>query len=232
MIITIHQPEFLPYMGFFDRLASADIFIALDNVGYEKNGFVNRNRIKTRAGLEYITVPVLGRSPKKKIDEILIDNTQEWQRSLLGKIKASYASSPFFRDYFPFFEDAFYKKWGKISDLDIYLIENLGELLGMNLKIERASLNKVAGKKTERLVNICKEFKAKTYLSGPGGKDYMDLDLFKNAGIEVVFQDFSQAEYNQQFSEKGFLPNMSIIDLMFNEGKNSLAIIKSGNKKL
>lgn len=232
MIITIHQPEFLPYTGFFNRLASADVFIALDDVGYEKNGFINRNKIKTPIGPAYITVPVISRSPNKKINEVLIDNTQEWQKSLLNKISTNYDRSPFFRDYFPFIEDTFYAKWEKISDLDIYLLKSFIKFLGINTKIEKASLNEISGKRTERLVNICKKFRAKTYLSGLGGKNYMDLDLFKNAGIEVIFQNFSQIDYSQQFSEKGFLPNMSIIDLMFNNGKNSLDIIKSGNKNL
>lgn len=226
MIVTIHQPEFLPYLGFSERLASADIFVVLDDVGYEKNGFINRNKIKAKEGPMWLTIPVLGRSPNKKINEVLIDNSKNWQESLLGKIKLNYQKSPYFKEYYPFLENALSKKWEKISELDVHLIENIIKFLDINIKVEKTSLFRIEGEKTERLVNICKKFNADTYLSGPAGKDYMDLDLFKKAGIKVVFHEFLHPKYNQQFLEKGFLPYMSIIDLLFNEGENSGKIIK------
>jgi hypothetical protein len=226
MRITIHQPEFLPYLGFFQRLANADIFIILDDVGYEKNGFINRNKIKTQAGSTYITIPVLGRSPNKKINEVLIDNSKNWQESLLDKIKISYSFSPFFNDYYPFLKDVLCEKWEKISDLDICLIENIIKFLDLTPKIEISSLHRFDGQRTERLVNICKKFNADTYLSGSAGKDYIDLSLFEKSGIKVIFQEFSNREYSQLFPENGFLPYMSIMDLLFNEGKNSIKIIR------
>ncbi len=227
MIATIHQPEYLPWLGFFDRICKSDIFVVLDDVGYQKNGFINRNKIKTAKGGQWITVPVKGRSPNLKINEVFIDNEKKWQEQQLGLLDTNYSKAPHFRDYFPFFEDAFLKKWDKISDLDFYLIENILKFLDVKVKIAKSSDLKIEGKSAERLVNILKHFGAGTYLSGPGGKNYMDLSLFKKDGIEVVFQEFSHPKYFQQFAEKGFLPYMSVVDLLFCCGPDSKNIIKN-----
>ena len=230
MIVTIHQPEYLPWLGFFDRIQQSDVFVVLDDVGYQKNGFINRNKIKTDKGEKWITVPVVGRSPNLKINEILIDNSKDWKKSQLGSIISAYSKTPYFKEYLDFFKKTFGRKWEKMSELDIYLIENIVEILGIKTKIKVASSIEVDGNSTERLVNICKSLGADTYLSGPGGKDYMDLGLFKKEGINVIFQEFSHPGYNQTFKEQGFISGMSIIDLLFNCGSKSLEIIKLGGK--
>lgn len=227
MIVTIHQPEYLPWMGFFDRIDKADVFIVLDDVGYQKNAFINRNRIKTVDGWKWITIPVKGRSPNKKINEVLIDNSKKWQESQLSVIKKSYENSPNFKKYYGFIEKALSQKWDSIADLDIYLIKKVNDFLGIEARIERSSLVKIKSEKTQRIADICKHFKADTYLSGYGGKDYMDMDLLEKEGIKVIFQEFNQPEYEQNFKELGFIQNMSIIDLLFNCGEKSIDIIKS-----
>lgn len=227
-MIVIHQPEYLPYIGFFERLAIADVFVVLDDVGYQKNGFINRNKIKTERGAKWITTPVIGRSPNLKINEVLIDNSQNWQSSQWGNIVSAYSKSPYFKEYSDFFQKTFEKKWEKISDLDIYLIENICKFLNFNCKIIKSSDLKVLGKGTERLINICKELKSDNYLSGPGtDKGHkVEKEEFEKAGIKVVVKDFTNPQYSQMFKEQGFLPYMSIIDLLFNEGQNSKEIIK------
>ncbi|OGZ64158.1 MAG: hypothetical protein A3A98_04225 [Candidatus Staskawiczbacteria bacterium RIFCSPLOWO2_01_FULL_40_39] len=229
MIVTIHQPEYLPWLGFFDRIIKSDALVILDDVGYEKNGFINRNKIKKKnqAGWQYITVPVQGRSPHKKINEVLIDNTKHWQQNHLAIIKENYQKAPYFKEYFLFLEEALGKKWEKMSDLDIYLLRSVAGFLELKPAIAITSTMDVKGVKTERLVNICKSLGADTYLAGPGGKDYMDLELFKKEGIKVIFQEFKHPEYSQQFMEQGFLPGMSIIDLLFNHGPKSINIIRN-----
>lgn len=224
MTITVHQPEYLPWLPFFDRIQKADLFVILDDVGYQKNGFINRNKVKTKDGWAWLTIPVQGRSPHKNINEVLIDNSKNWQKKQLLTIKEHYSNSPYFNDYYPFFEKTFSRKWEKISDLDIYLIKSIIGFLGITPKIEITSEQKLKGKATERLIDICKKFKADIYLAGPGGKGYMDLVAFEKADIKVVFQEFSHPSYRQQGE---FLPGMSVIDLLFNEGPKSLAIIKN-----
>lgn len=216
MIIAIHQPEFLPYIGFFERMAEADIFVALDDVGYQKNAFINRNRIKTQKGEKWITVPVQGRSPNKKINEVLIDNSQNWALSQLGSIKQAYSKAPHFKEIFGLLEEAFGKKWKKIADLDIYLIEKVNEYLGINTKIVKSSDLNVEGGGTERLIKICKELGADEYLSGPGSDKGHGVEKseFERQGIKVKIKEFS-----------GKGPYLSIIDLLFNYGPESSNIL-------
>lgn len=232
MVLTIHQPEYLPYAGFFERLTASDIFVILDDVGYQKNGFINRNKIKTAKGPKWITVPVLGRSPNLKINEVFIDNSKNWGSSQWGSIVSSYSRAPYFKEYSSFFEETFKKKWDSICELDIYLIENINKFLNIDLKIIRSSDLNVPGKSTERLINICKALKADNYLSGPGtDKGHgVEKEKFEEEGIKVSIKNFSNNNYGQQFSEQGFLPYMSIIDLLFNQGRKSSDIIKKNLK--
>ncbi|MFH1968249.1 MAG: WbqC family protein [bacterium] len=226
MTITIHQPEYLPYIGFFERLAVSDAFVILDDAGYQKNGFINRNKIKTKNGPKWITVPVKGRSPNLKINEVLIDNSKKWGDSQWGSIVSAYAKAPYFKEYSGFFQEMFMKKWEKISDLDIYLIENINKFLGVDLEIIKSSDLKASGAGTERLINICKKLGADVYLSGPGNEEHqVKKEAFEKQGIKVKIKDFSNPEYPQMFVEQGFLPHMSIIDLLFNCGPQSSNII-------
>ena len=228
MIVTIHQPEYLPYIGFFQRLARADVFVILDDVGYQKNGFINRNKIKTERGEKWITVPVIGRSPNLKINEVLIDNSKNWGASQWGSIVSVYSGAPHFKEYSGFFKKTFEKKWEKICDLDIYLIENISKFLDFSFKIIKSSDIKSKGRGTERLIGICKELEADNYLSGPGtDKGHkVEKEIFEKEGIGVEIKGFSNPKYSQEFKEQGFLPYMSVIDLLFNEGENSVRIIK------
>lgn len=224
--ITIHQPEYLPYIGFFERLADADIFVVLDDVGYQKNAFMNRNKIKTNKGPKWITIPVKGRSSNLKINEVLIDNSKDWGVSQWGSIVFNYSKAPFFKDYSGFFEETFKKKWDSICELDIYLIANVINFLGFNLEIKKSSELGVGGRGTERLINICKELKADNYLSGPGNEEHqVEEDVFIKEGIKVKIRNFSNTEYPQMFMNQGFSPYMSIIDLLFNRGPQSKNII-------
>jgi hypothetical protein len=228
MIVTIHQPEYLPWIGFFDRIYKADTFVILDDVQYQKNAFINRNKIKTAQGWQWITVPVLERGSLKKINEVKINNQIQWGKDIWKALLYNYTKTPFFKNYADFFKNAFERKWELIADLDVYLLENMVDMIGMKRRIERSSLMKVKGKATDKLVNICKTLGADTYLSGPGGREYMDLEKFKKEGIKVIFQDFTHPEYPQQFEKEGFISHLSIVDLLFNCGKKSLEVIKKG----
>lgn len=227
MIVTIHQPEFLPWLGFFDRIHKSDVFVILDDVQYQKNAFINRNRIKTAQGWQWLTVPVKARERLKKIHEVQIDNQREWGKTLWKTLFYNYKKAPFFTKYAGFFQESFFEKWELIVDLDIYFIENVLKMLGMKKRIEKVSKMKIEGEGTDRLISICKELGADTYLSGPGGKLHMDLEAFKKERIEVIFQNLIHPHYSQLFPEKGFIPYLSIIDLLFNCGPQSTKIIAS-----
>jgi hypothetical protein len=228
--VTIHQPEYLPWIGFFDRIYQTDIFVILDDVQYQKNGFINRNKVKNYNGWQWITVPVEGKSTRKNINEVIISNQEEWGEKQWKCLLYNYSRAPYFKKYADFFEEVFKKKWNLIVDLDINLIENVMKMLGLEKKIEKSSLLNVSGMATERLVNICKKLEADIYLSGPGGKKYMDLERFKEKNVKVIFREFFHPVYPQQFGKIGFMPCLSIIDLLFNCGPESLKFI-SGQRK-
>jgi len=229
MILIAHQPEYLPWLGFFDRIYKADIFVILDNVQYQKNGFINRNKIKTAQGWQWLTIPVKQREALKNIKEIEINNELDWKSKHWKALLYNYNKAPYFKKYFDFFEKVYKQNWRNLANLDIYLIKNIMALLGLKKEIKKSSSLSAKGKADDLLVNICKELKVDTYLSGPGGKEYMKMEKFKEENINVTFQDFVHPAYPQLFEEKGFIPYLSVVDILFNCGPESLNIIL-GNK--
>lgn len=229
MIVSIHQPEYLPWLGFFDKMAKSDVFVILDNVQFQKNGFQNRNKIKTSRGWQWLTVPIIRKFPQS-ISEVKIDNTTKWWKKHLTALKVNYAKSEYLREYLPFFEEVYKKRWEFLADLNIFLIKKLAELFGIKTKIEISSSLNVVGSDTEHLVGICKKLNAKTYLSGEGGKKYIDVTLFEKEGIELRFREYEHPVYPQQHEKNGFISNMSAVDLLFNCGESAIDVIKSGGK--
>lgn len=228
MIVAIHQPHYLPWLGYFYKMASCDTFVLLDNVGYSKNGFINRNRIKTPQGPTWLTVGVLTRNHfGQPINKVEINNTVPWNNTHYKSLSHNYARAPYFLEYKTCFEDVYRQKWERLADLNEALIKVISILLGMNIKYIRASKLNVPGHRTELLVNICKALGANTYLSGPMGREYMDEELFKKEGLSVRYSDFKHPAYKQLWGD--FIPNMSIVDLMFNKGQESLGILTGGS---
>ena len=224
MIISIHQPQYLPWLGYFDKIDQADMFCFLDNVQYKKNEWQNRNRIKTSQGWQWLTVPVRFRFPEK-INEVAIDSNVNWQHKHLQAIITNYRKAPYFDQYFDFFEGVYKKNWSSVSELNIFLVTEICRFLGMdNFKSVLSSQMDLREDPTDRLIDICKILGGNTYLAGQGGAGYMDLERFEENGIKVIFQDFNHPVYRQQF--KGFVSHLSIIDLLMNCGDKSLAVIR------
>lgn len=237
MIVTIHQPEYLPWLGFFDRIGKSDVFVILDDAQYNKDRFTNRNKIKTSQGWQWLTVPVKGREHLKKTNEVEIENNINWQNNHWKAIQINYSRTPYFKEYSDFFEEVFKKQWKLIADLDNYLIKGIMDILGIRTRIEKSSLLEVTGRATERLVKICQKLGADTYLTGPGWTEsgtphHLEVKKFEEAKIKVVFQEFSHPIYPQMFEKIDFISHLSIIDLLFNCGPKSLEISKSTNKNL
>lgn len=224
-IVAIHQPNYLPWLGYFNKMARSNIFVLLDNVQYTKNGFINRNQIKTPQGASWLTVGVLTKDRYGQlINEVKINNSLPWNSTHEKSIAQNYSQAPYFRNYISFLEDIYHRKWGRLADLNETLIKVMCEILAIrNVKFIRASELKVSGQSTELLVNICKAVGADTYLSGPSGSKYMDEELFKKDGISLRYSDFKHPTYRQLWGD--FIPDMSIIDLLFNEGEKSLDIL-------
>lgn len=224
MIVAIHQPQYLPWLGYFDKIDRADIFCFLDNVQYKKNEWQNRNRIKTARGWQWLTVPVHYRFPQR-INEVAIDTRGRWGRKHFQAISTCYGKARYFNSYIDFFENVYEKPWNYLNDLNIYMIEGFRGLLNLDKKpILRSSEMKLRDDPTDRLIDICLHVGADTYLAGAGGADYMDLKKFEEHGIAVYFQSFVHPKYPQLFDS--FISHLSIVDLLMNCGPDSLSIIR------
>jgi len=224
MIISVHQPQYLPWLGYFHKMYEADAFVFLDNVQYKKREYQNRNRIRTKTGEIWLTVPVLKDiDPYPNILSVRIDNSQKWQKKHWRAIYINYSPTPFFKKYSGFFEDIYKKEWKTLAELNIYIIRYIARSLGIDRPIYLESQLNIEVKNTRRIIGICKALKADTYLSGVGGKNYLDEKQFDLERIKLIYQDFNHPRYPQRY--KPFIPFMSIIDLMFNCGEDSLKIL-------
>ncbi|HEU5324078.1 MAG TPA: WbqC family protein, partial [Methylomirabilota bacterium] len=173
MKVAIHQPQYLPWIGYFDKIDQADCFVALDTVQFKKNEWQNRNRIKTPGGWQWLTVPVRQRF-LQRIADVEIDNTAAWPRKHLQALTQSYGGSPFFGVHAPFFRTLYSRRWDRLLDLNVAVLRYLVDALQIRTELILASSLTAPGTATQRLVEICRALGADTYISGAGGKDYLD----------------------------------------------------------
>lgn len=231
MILVGHQPEYLPYIGFFAKAARADKFIFVDHIQFLKKSFQNRNKVRVAPGSEgwaWLTVPIITASKRfQKINEVEIDNSTRWNEKHWKTILLNYKNTPFFSVYKDFFEDLYAKKWIRLVDLNEEIIRFLFKAFGINIPVFSSSEYNFKGAKTDLLIEMCQELKAGTYLSGIGAKaaGYVEEDKFKARGLNHIFSDFKHPVYGQAF--KPFISGLSALDLLFNCGEDSKGIIKN-----
>ena len=227
-LISIRQPGYFPYMGLFKKIQSSDIFVFFDDVQYAIRSWDNRNKIAHNDGGIWISVPVI-KPFKKLLNEVNI-SSENWSIKHIKMMKDSYQNTPYFDDYWNDIEFILNKKWTKLIDLNLTLIQHFMKILGITTKTVKSSELGVTGNSSQKLLNICKKLNSDCYLSGIMGKEYLDEDLFHNAGIQVIYEKFIHPKYSQ-ISNK-FIPNLSIVDLLFNEGENSKSIIENSKNIL
>jgi hypothetical protein len=200
MTLTGHQPNYLPYLGFFNKIAQADCFCIVDNVQFVKRGpfgWQHRNKIRTEDGWMWLSVPILTKGRfDQKISQARINNRVPWQRKHWRSIYLNYHKSPYFSKYADFFESLYKKEWDLFCDLSISIICYLIEAFGIEVKIVRQTELLVEGKGTELIINLCKALGADRYISGPHGRDYLDTKKIESANIELVFADFKHPVYS------------------------------------
>tara|TARA_R110001583_G_scaffold167431_1_gene320254 strand:+ start:243 stop:914 length:672 start_codon:yes stop_codon:yes gene_type:complete len=223
MILTIHQPEFMPWLGFLDKASLADTIVFLDNVQYRHKYFQNRNKIKDINGKDiWLNIPIIRNGKTRNIGlikDIKIDNNQKWSKKILKTIEFNYRKSPNFTIYYPVLEEIFLQKWNKLVDLNINIISKSFDILNINTKIIRSSELRIEGSGEKLILDICKHFSPKQYISGPTGiagrgKEYEPN--FINEGIEVIYHNFEHPTYEQ--INGPFISHMSFIDKLFNNG--------------
>jgi hypothetical protein len=223
------QPGYLPWLGFFDQMQRADTFVYYDDVQYDKNGWRNRNRIKSAAGEpHWLTVPVRVESLSQRIFETEIDNRQPWARKHAGTIRQFYAKAPHLKRYLPELEELLAgRRWERLVELDEAAVTLICRWLGLERRTHRSSELGIEGERSERLLNMCLHFGARRYLSGSAAQSYLDVELFARRGVEVVWQSYQHPTYPQQHGE--FIPFLSALDLLLNCGDESLSIIARGS---
>jgi hypothetical protein len=217
MRVAIHQPQYLSYLGFFHKLAHCDLFIALDIVQFQKNGLQNRNKIKTAQGWQWLTVPVL-HNFGQTIRQVQINPDIPWARKHWNALVTSYKQTPYFQTLAPGLQMSYELSGTLLCEVNMQTTAWAMAALGIETPVRRASELDVPGAQTELLVNLCRACGATTYLSGPGGRRYMDLNLFERAGINVEFQEFVSPTYPQVFPGLGFIPDLSVVDALFSCG--------------
>jgi hypothetical protein len=220
----IHQPMYLPWLGLFDRIFKCDLFILLDNVAYSKNYFLNRNKIKTASGSVWLTIPVLLKGNSNKIiKDVEIDNRNDWRKKHWMSIYYSYKNSKYFDNYVTIIEDFYKQEWKYLVEASSFMLATLLKILNINTPIKMASALGAQGKKEGLILEICKLVQADKYLSGPDGRNYLNPALWQENQIEVQFHDYQHPRYSQLHGE--FLSHLSVIDLLFNYGPDSLRIL-------
>jgi hypothetical protein len=229
MILAVHQPQYIPWLGYFDKIAKSDCFVFLDQVQYKPREFQNRNKIRTKDGWLWLSVPIISKGlGRQRICDVSIDNEFPWQKKHLKSLKFWYAKAEFLNDYLAFFEGVYSRRWERLADLNVYIINYILKQLSITKPIFFESQLNIANKGTDRIIEICKKLKADTYFSGIGGKKYLEEDKFTKTDIKLIYQDFIHPKYHQQFMSNNhdFIPFMSILDLLFNEGPRSREILK------
>lgn len=233
MKITIHQPNFLPYPGFFTKVYYADVLVIGDHVQFSHKGFINRNKIKTQHGEKWLTVPIIRNFPQP-INKVLINNSlinnRTWKNIHLETLKANYSKAKYYNNYINLIKDIYAQEWEYLSKFNIALLMKIFKVLGLEKDIVFTSDLDIKGENTDLIIEICKRLGADTYISGIGGKNYMNEDLFRKNSIKLFYSKFTSPVYEQQFNSLGFIPNLSIIDMLFNVGDSSLHLITENNK--
>jgi len=228
MIMAAHQPQYLPWLGYFHKMAVCDLFIYLDDVQYKKREFQNRNRIRVKTGWEWLTVPVVTKGRyDQNICDVAVEPGADWRKDHWTALKFAYAHAPHFAALAPAVEKIYAQGWPTLMGVSEALIDFHRGALGIATPLRRASEFRVKTAKTRRLVDLCKAVGAETYLSGAGARDYLEEERFKEAGIRLIYQDFHHPSYAQAYPN--FEPYMAALDLIFNHGDKSRAFLMNAN---
>ena len=228
MLVAIHQPHFIPWLGYLHRMAQVDAFVLLDHVQFERRNYQNRSQIRIDGEARWLTVPVVQRSQKERIIDKEVDNrdaARAWGPNHFATLRHAYREAGFFSTYGGAFRKVLEAPWGRLVDLDIAMIEVLREAFGIRTPLLRSSELGVDGAKAQLILNVCKAVGARALLAGFGGsRGYLDTEEFARHGVEVRWHRFTHPTY-KQCGPAPFIPGLAGADLLFNAGPASRAIL-------
>jgi hypothetical protein len=224
--LAVVQSNYIPWKGYFDLIRAVDEFVLLDEVQFTKDDWRNRNKIKTQAGVKWLTIPVFSKGKAfQKVNETTILSTN-WQKKHWASIQQSYARAPYMRAYQDFFGELYANATSKyLSEVNYLFISAICKLLNITTTIKWSTDYRLSSDKNQRLLELCQQSGAQLYLSGPLARDYIDVKAFADHGIRVVFADYTgYPEYDQLFPP--FDHYVSIIDLILNTGDDAPRYMK------
>ena len=229
MILSAHQPVYLPWLGFLHKVRACDLFVLMDDVKYSRNSVYARNQIRsTNGAARWLTVPVTHDSHERPINRVKIAPGGTWQGKHLNAIGAAYSRTAFFKDYIGFFEWVYRgNRWESLCALNLCILAQVLEWYDIRTPIALASDHGVSGAKSELVLNYCVTFGADLYLFGKSGRHYADEGSFRARGVRIAFQDYLHPVYDQ--GGAAFLPNLSAIDLLFHHGPEARRILMNHN---
>lgn len=230
MIVAIHQPHFLPWLGYLDRMIHADLFIVLDHVQFERRNYQNRTRILNNGLEHWLTVPVLQRSQQERVIDKMIDNPlvsdqRAWGAKHYQTLRYAYRNADYFGMYGPELQKILCARWEYLVDLDQALLDFLRDTLMIHTPLVKSSELNVQSNRSDLILDLCRAVGADTYLAGMGGsRDYLDREAFAQSGVDIAWQNFKHPVYTQ-CETAHFVPGLSAIDLLFNHGPESRQIM-------
>ena len=217
MIVSIHQPDYIPWLGLYYKMAHSDVFVYLDDAQYSNEADHNVNKIKTPQGEFKLKVPV-----EQHLGDLILNvrtkDELKWKEKHLKTIKMNYSKAPYFDEIFPGFEKVIREHQGSIADLNIAINEFMCEGFGIKTKIMRSSEMDISSVREERVIDITLKAGGDEYLSGNGARAYQTEEHFTERGLKLTYLDYKPIEYKQVWPKVGFLPYMSAIDYIFNCG--------------
>jgi hypothetical protein len=230
MIVAAHQPHYMPWLGYLDKLAKADLFVIMDDLQYEAQNFQNRQRLKLANGAQWVTVPLERGTQLDRICDKKIDNTgsarQHWQRRTWLTLEFNYRRSPYWKLYADELRGVYAQTWVSLLELDMKMLDLARRWLRIDTPVIRASGLRLTGQKTDRILDMCRKVDARCYLSGGGGSTgYLDVEKLGRAGVGLVWQHFNHPRYEQRHSEAGFASHLGFLDLVLNCGPASRDIL-------
>jgi len=225
MKIAIMQPGYLPWLGFFDLMYHCDKFVFFDDVQYTKKDWRNRNRIRTKDGWMWLTVPVITKERRfQLISEVEINNTINWPRKHLTSLMVNYAKAPYFDMYYSELKEILSgREWKYLAEVNVALISWMAKKLGIMVPCIMSSTLGVGGEKEEHIINICRVLGASQLYDSKAAKAILNCSRITEAGISCEFQDYCHPQYQQ--AHRPFIPYMSVVDLLFQCGLKSLAVL-------
>jgi len=227
MLVAVHQPQYLPWLGYLDKIDRADVFVILDNVQFKKNEWQNRNRIRTAQGWQWVTVPVLHRFGQR-INEVRVNRNEDWAAKHVRSIAMHYARAPHCEPFLDGLRTLYRQRWESLSDLNVAVIRWLLEAYGITTPLRLASTMSLREEPTDRLIDICRAVGGTTYLAGAGASGYMDLPRFEASGMGLEVQEFHHPVYPQCYEP--FVPGMAAIDLLFACGSDALRRLRAARR--